>query len=55
MENSNGSNGDFNPVYDNSSPPECLRWPLYYLDAEDDEVFRAGYPFSDIPEMELNG
>ncbi|CAF1336934.1 unnamed protein product [Rotaria sordida] len=45
-------NGDFNPVYNNPLPPVFAHWPLD-LDLDDDE-FRAGYPFSDIPEMESN-
>ncbi|CAF4033759.1 unnamed protein product, partial [Rotaria sordida] len=46
------SNEDFNPVYNNPLPPEFAHWSLdLYLD---DDEFRAGYPFSDIPEMESN-
>ncbi|CAF1123447.1 unnamed protein product [Rotaria sp. Silwood1] len=46
------SNEDFNPVYNNPLPPEFAHWSLdLYLD---DDEFRAGYPFSDIPEIESN-
>jgi hypothetical protein len=46
-------NGDFNPVYGNPLPSEFSHWPLdLYVD---DDEFRAGYPFSDIPEMEPDG
>jgi hypothetical protein len=47
------SNGDFNSVYNHPLPPEFMYWPLdSYMD---DDEFRAGYPFSDVPEMESNG
>ena len=46
-------NEDFNPVYNDPLPPEFAHWSLdlYF----DDDEFRAGYPFSDIPEIESNG
>ena len=47
------SNEDFNPVYTDPFPLEFLHG-LSGLDWDDDE-FRAGYPFSDIPEMESKG
>lgn len=47
------NNGDFNTFYGNPLPPEFAHWPLdMYMD---DDEFRAGYPFTDIPEMESNG
>jgi hypothetical protein len=48
------SNGDLDPFFDTFLPPEYAQWPfmLYY---DDDDEFRAGYPFSDVPAMELNG
>ncbi len=47
------SNGDLDPFFDTFLPPEYAQWP-FMLDYDDDE-FRAGYPFSDVPEMEVNG
>lgn len=47
------SNGDFNPVLNNSLPPELAHWS-FGLDYNDDE-FRAGYPFPDLPKTELSG
>ena len=44
---------NFNPLFNNLLPPEFAHWS-YGLDYDDDE-FRAGYPFSDVQEMELNG
>ncbi|CAF4292988.1 unnamed protein product, partial [Adineta steineri] len=46
-------NDNFNPDYINLLPVEFAHTALD-LDWNDDEVFRAGYPFSDIPEMESN-
>ncbi|CAF1525009.1 unnamed protein product [Adineta steineri] len=47
-------NDNSNPDYINLLPVEFAHTALD-LDWNDDEVFRAGYPFSDIPEMESNG
>ncbi|CAF1520598.1 unnamed protein product, partial [Adineta steineri] len=47
-------NDNSNPDYINLLPVELAHTALD-LDWNDDEVFRAGYPFSDIPEMESNG
>lgn len=46
-------NDDFHPLFNNNASPEFghLSFGLDY----DDEEFRAGYPFSDVPEMTLNG
>ncbi|CAF1503501.1 unnamed protein product [Adineta steineri] len=46
-------NGNSNPDHINLLPIEFAHTALD-LDWNDDEVFRAGYPFSDIPEMESN-
>lgn len=47
------SDENFDPASNNLVPPEFIRWSLG-LDF-DDEEFRAGYPFSDVPEVEPNG
>ncbi|CAF1223277.1 unnamed protein product, partial [Rotaria sordida] len=45
-------NSDFNPVFNCPLLPEFVHWPLdMYLD---DDEFRAGYPFSPVPEVESN-
>ncbi|CAF1333345.1 unnamed protein product [Adineta steineri] len=46
-------NGNSNPDYINLLPVEFAHTALD-LDWNEDEVFRAGYPFLDIPEMESN-
>jgi hypothetical protein len=47
-------NGNFNRAYNNPLPSEFAH-SLFDLDLDDDDRFRAGYPFSDILEMESNG
>jgi hypothetical protein len=47
------SKGDINPAYDNSLSSDFPDW-AYDLNPDDDE-FRAGYPFSDVSELELSG
>ncbi|CAF0829060.1 unnamed protein product [Adineta steineri] len=46
-------NGNSNPDHINLLPVEFTHTALD-LDWNEDEVFRAGYPFSDISEMESN-
>jgi hypothetical protein len=46
-------NDNFHPFYNDYFPPQYGPWS-YGLDYDDDE-FRAGNPFSDVPEMEHNG
>lgn len=46
-------NDDFHPLFNNAASPE-FGCSSFGLDYNDDE-FRAGYPFSDIPETALSG
>ena len=47
------SSDDADSEYTNPLPSDFPAW-AYDLHPDDDE-FRAGYPFSDIPESELSG
>lgn len=47
------SNGDTNSVDDTPMQLDLPHW-AYDMYPDDDE-FRAGYPFSDIPEMDSDG
>ncbi|CAF4024120.1 unnamed protein product [Adineta steineri] len=47
-------NAYYNPLSNTLLPPEFAELPLdMYLDDDDDE-FRAGYPFSDVTETEID-
>ncbi|CAF1442007.1 unnamed protein product [Adineta steineri] len=47
-------NAYYNPLSNTLLPPEYAELPLdMYLDDDDDE-FRAGYPFSDVTETEID-
>jgi len=48
------SDENFDSAFNDPLPPEFIRWSLG-LDFDDDEEFRAGYPFTDVPEIEPNG
>ena len=47
------TNGNVHSVHDNTLPSDLPAW-AYDLHPDDDE-FRAGYPFSDVPELEPTG
>lgn len=47
-------NDDFHPLFNNNASPEYGYLSSFGLDYDDDE-FRAGYPFSDVPEVTLDG
>ncbi|CAF4281175.1 unnamed protein product [Adineta steineri] len=48
----NSSDSAFIKKEDDLSPSKFLEWPI---DADDDEQFRAGYPYTPDEEKEING